>query len=310
MAYLKSAEITRYSVENGKKRVSEHFIVNLETALGGDAQANVLLQPYDVLNIRRVSNWRAAAQVVVDGEVAHPGAYPVEEGETLSSLLKRVGGFTDKAYLPAVIFTRESVRLEQERQAEELAQRMDSELAAQQQAVTSVRDDSLRSKQLQALEAGKRLLQKFRATQATGRVVIRMDEIAKLEGSEFDVKLRSGDRILVPKRPDEVLVVGEVYNHSAVLFDPDYSREDYLRQAGVTRMADTSAIYLVRADGRVETGNGGWFALSSKIQPGDTIVVPQDLERMNALDVALDWSRVTMQLGTTLAAMKTVGILK
>jgi len=67
----------------------------------------------------------------------------------------------------------------------------------------------------------------------------------------------------------------------------------------------------VRADGRVETQGGGWFSGSlGKILPGDTIVVPQDLERMNVLDVALDWSRVTMQLGTSLAAMKTVGILK
>ena len=122
--------------------------------------------------------------------------------------------------------------------------------------------------------------------------------------------MRDGDKLLVPKRPDEVLVVGEVYNHSAVLFDPGYSRADYVSQAGVTRMADASGIYLVRADGRVETGSGGWFSMQSAIQPGDTIVVPQDLERMNALDVALDWTRVTMQLGTTLAAMKTVGILK
>lgn len=310
MAYLKNAEVTRYTVENGNKRVSEHIAVNLEAVLGGDAQANLLLQPYDVLNIRRVSNWRVAEQVVVSGEVAHPGSYPIEEGESLSTLLKRVGGFTDQAYLRAAVFSRESVRQEQERQKEELAQRMDFELAAQQQIASDVRDASLRAQQESALESAKRLMQKFKSAESTGRIVIRLSEISKLEGSEFDVKLRNGDRLFVPKRPDEVLVVGEVYNHSAVLFDPDYSRDDYLRQAGPTRIADTSAIYLVRADGSIEVGSGGWFSSSSKIQPGDTIVVPQDLERMNALDIALDWSRVTMQLGTTLAAMKTVGILK
>ncbi len=309
MAYLKSAEITRYKLEDGVKRVSDHFTVSLEQALNGDAQANVLLQPYDVLTIRRVSNWRPAEQVVVDGEVIHPGAYPVEEGETLSSLLKRVSGFTDRAYLPAAVFTRESVRLEQQKQAEELAQRMDAELSAQQEGVTSLRDEMLRAKKQQAIEAGKRLLEKFRATQATGRVVIRLADIAKLEGSEFDVKLRDGDRLLIPKRPDEVMVVGEVYNHAAVLYDPDMSESDYVKQAGLTRMADASGIYVVRADGRVDMGRG-WFSSSLGIQPGDTIVVPQDLERMNALDVALDWTRVTMQLGTTIAAMKTVGVFK
>lgn len=310
MAYLKDAEITRYSVENGQKRVSDHFSVNLAAAMSGNAQANVVLQPYDVLNIRRLSNWLPAEQVVVTGEVAHPGAYPIEDGETLSSLLKRVGGFTDKAYLPAVVFTRESVRLEQQKQADELAQRMDAELTARQDAVTQLRDDLLRARQQQALEAGKRLLEKFKSTQATGRVVIRMADVAKLEGTEYDVKLRSGDQFIVPKRPDEVLVVGEVYNHSAVLFDPDSSRDDYLKQAGLTRMADASSIYLVRVDGRVETGSGGWFSSQGKIQAGDTIVVPQDLERMNMLDAVLDWSRATMQIGITLAAMKTIGVIK
>jgi polysaccharide export outer membrane protein len=310
MAFLKQAEITRYSVENGVKRVSDHIAVNLEAALKGEEQANVLLQPYDVLNVRRVSNWRAAEQVVVSGEIVHPGTYPIEEGETLSSLLKRVGGFTNQAYLPAVVFTRESVRLEQQKQAEELAQRMEAELSVRQEAIGSLRDESLRAKQQQALEAGKRLLEQFKTAQATGRLVIRLEDIAQLEGTEYDVKLRSGDKLLVPKRPDEVLVVGEVYNHSAVLFNSNYSQADYVSQAGVTRMADTSAIYVVRANGQVEAGNGGWFSMQAAIQPGDTIVVPPDLERMNALDAALDWSRVTMQLGTSIAAMKTIGVFQ
>lgn len=311
MAYVKSAEITRYQVENGVKRVSEHFTVNLEAALRGDAQANVLLQPYDVLTIRRLANWRNAEQVTVEGEVLHPGSYPVEEGETLSSLLKRVGGFTDRAYLQAVVFTRESVRLEQQRQMDELAQRTQSELATAEQTVTSTRDDVLRARQQQALEAGKRLLAQLRQAQATGRVVIELKDAEKLAGTEFDIKLRNGDRLIVPKRPDEVLVVGEVYNRTAVLFDPDYSRDDYVRQAGLTRMADAENIYIVRANGRVDTGSRGWFSsFGQSIQPGDTIVVPPDLERMNALDVVLDWSRATMQIGTSLAALKTVGILK
>lgn len=311
MAYLKQGEITRYKVENGQKRVSEHFPVDLEAALRGGADANIVLQPFDVLNVRRVANWRAAEQVRVEGEVLHPGSYPIDEGETLSSLMQRVGGFTEKAYLRAAVFTRESVRLEQQKQIDELVRRMDSELAARETAVTTLRDAALQAQQQQALESGKRLLAKFRTAQATGRVTINLSDITRLKGGEFDVKLRDSDRLVIPKRPDEVLVVGEVYTNAAVVYNPDYESRDYLEQAGPTRMADPSSIYLVRADGRVETQGSGWFGGSlGKVLPGDTIVVPQDLERMNALDIALDWSRVTMQLGTSLAAMKTVGILK
>lgn len=311
MAYLGQAELTRYRVENGQKRVSEHFPVDLTAAMNGDAAANIVLQPYDVLNVRRVSNWRQAEMVSVQGEVMHPGGYPIEEGETLSSLLKRVGGYTDKAYLRAAVFTRESVRLEQQRQINDLVRRMESELAGRQTIATSLRDAALQAQQQQALEAGKRLLDSFKEVRATGRMVIKLADIKLLEGTEFDLKLRGGDALSVPKKPDEVMVVGEVYNNVAVLYDPDYDSDDYLRQVGVTRMADVSGVYLVRADGRVDTSSGGWFSASlGDIEPGDTIVVPQDLQRMNVLDIALDWTRVTMQLGTSLAAMKTVGILK
>ena len=310
MAFLRQAEITRYKVENGQKRVSEHFPVDLTAVMNGDQAADILLQPYDVLNVRRVANWRQAEMVTVQGEVMHPGVYPIEEGETLESLIKRVGGYTDKAYLRAAVFTRESVRTEQQRQVDELVRRMDSELAARQTAVTSLRDAALQAQQQQALEAGKRLLDKMRNAQATGRLVVSLSNEPK-KSEDKDIKLRGGDTLYIPKRPDEVMVVGEVYNTAAILFDEDYDSGDYLRQAGVTRMADTSGIYLVRADGSVDVSSNGWFSSTiSDIQPGDTIVVPQDLERMNALDIALDWSRVTMQLGTSLAAMKTVGILK
>lgn len=310
MAFLRQAEITRYKVENGQKRVSEHFPVDLTAVMNGDEAANIVLQPYDVLNVRRVSNWRPAEMVSVQGEVMHPGAYPIEEGETLASLIKRVGGFTDKAYLRAAVFTRQSVRAEQQRQIDDLVRRMDSEIAARQTAVTSLRDAALQAQQQQALEAGKRLLDKLRGAQATGRLVVSLSR-EQNQGADKDIKLRGGDTLYIPKQPDEVMVVGEVYNTAAILYDEDYDSGDYLRQAGVTRMADTSAIYLVRADGSVDVSSSGWFSSSiSDIKPGDTIVVPQDLERMNALDIALDWSRVTMQLGTSLAAMKTVGILK
>jgi polysaccharide export outer membrane protein len=310
-AYLHQAEVTRYKVEDGQKRVSEHFPVDLAAVMNGDEAANIVLQPYDVLNVRRVANWRAAEMVDVQGEVMHPGAYPIEEGETLESLIKRVGGYTDKAYLRAAVFTRESVRAEQQKQVDELVRRMDSELAARQTAVTSLRDAALQAQQQQALEAGKRLLDKMRNAQATGRMVISLSKDVQQKNTDKGIKLRGGDTLYIPKQPDEVMVVGEVYNTAAILYDEDYDSSDYLRQAGITRMADPSSIYLVRADGTVDVSSSGWFSSSiGDIQPGDTIVVPQDLERMNALDIALDWSRVTMQLGTSLAAMKTVGILK
>jgi polysaccharide export outer membrane protein len=309
-AYLQNAEITRYEIENGIKRVSSHFAVNLEAALKGEQQADIMLQPYDVLNIRSISNWRTAEKVEVKGEVLHPGNYPVEEGETLSSLLQRVGGFTDKAYLRAAVFTRESIRAEQQREMDEMASRIEREIAIMDEASAQTRDDIIRNRQAAALDASRRLLGQLKSARATGRMVIELHDIEALKGTPYDVQLRDGDRLFVPKRPNEVLVVGDVYNRSALLHNPDYGFDDYIDEAGATRTADVDSAYIVRADGRVEM-RGGWFNFASNnLQPGDTIVVPPDLERSQLLDSLLDWGRAMSQIAITLAAMKSIGAIQ
>jgi protein involved in polysaccharide export with SLBB domain len=306
--FMKKAEITRYKIEGAEKRVSQRIELDLGAAMQGDAASNVLLQPHDVLMVRRLSNWRAAEKIEVRGEVLHPGIYPVEEGERLSTVLERVGGYTKEAFLTGAVFIRESVRQEQQKQLNELVRRMESETAQLDIPVASLRDEVLRSHREQALETSKRLLAQLKSVNATGRMVIELSAIENLKDSGFDIQLRDGDKLYIPKQPDEVLVVGEVYNQSALLYHSSKDYKDYLNEAAPTRMADKGAIYFVRANGKVEADIGGWFV--DNIGPGDTIVVPQELDHINLLDVALDWSRATMQIGTSIAAMKAIGVFK
>ena len=128
-AYLEQAEVTRYSVEGGKRRVSRHIQVNLAEALRGENGSDIELEPYDVLTVRRMSNWRDIEHASVSGEVNFPGSYPIEVGERLSSLFARIGGFTSNAYLAAAVFSRESLRKEQQKKMEEIASGVESEIA-------------------------------------------------------------------------------------------------------------------------------------------------------------------------------------
>lgn len=315
MAFLGRAEVTRYKVINGERRESDHIEIDLNAALGGEQRSNILLEPYDTLTVRRLSNWRAAEQVTVQGEVMHPGAYPIEEGEHLSSLLRRVGSFTRDAYLPAAVFTRESVKVEQQKQLDDLVQQMEREVAQMEQPVAALQDATYKANRQEGLDVAKRMLAQLKSVRATGRMVIELADAAKLEGKPYDLRLRAGDKLIVPKRPDEVLVLGEVYNQAAQLHSPRMSRDDYVRQAGPTRMADQDAIYIVRANGQVDAAgggwwSGGWWSGSSNINPGDTIVVPLNMERMSLLGIVLDWSRAMMQIGSSLAAMKVVGVFQ
>lgn len=310
-AFLARAEITRYAVENGEKRSSKHIEIDLTAAMKGVEQSNILLEPYDVLMVRRLTNWRPAEQIEIAGEVMHPGSYPAEEGERLSDLLQRVGGFTEDAYLPAAVFVRESIRVAQQKQLDDLVQRMEAEVAQVSVSAGALRDETLRLHRQEGIDKSNKLLAQLKEVRATGRMVIELDDAAKLRGGFQDITLRAGDKLFVPKRPDEVTVLGEVYNQIAMLFNPRLSRDEYVRQAGPTRMADMDAIYVVRANGLVETSNSsGWFSSSGNVGPGDTVIVPLQLDHMNYLDMALDWSRAMMQIGVSIAAGKAVGVFK
>jgi len=122
------------------------------------------------------------------------------------------------------------------------------------------------------------------------------------------LKLLDADVLYIPKKPDQILVMGEVYSPSAMLYHKKMRRDDFIDQAGgLTSMADEDRIYIVRANGFVDVKNG--WSTGHHIYPGDTIVVPQNLETFNLLDSTLDWSKVLMQIGIITASMVTVGIL-
>ena len=312
-SYLKVAELTRYEVIDAQRRQGSHFEVNLADAIAGDPNANILLKPHDELFIRTISNWRANAQIDIKGEIKYPGKYSFQEGEHLSSVLQRAGGYTDQAYLNAAIFTRESVRQDQQKQITDLARRADAEISRMQDSAGLLKDDILRARALGKIESAQRIADQLKSVQATGRIVIELSDIQKLKGTSFDIALRDGDKLIVPKRPDEIMVLGEVYNQTAFVYRDGMKRDDYLAMAGgPDRNADIEHMYVVRANGMVDAGKKGWFGsdTTAAIEPGDTIIVPQEVAQFNMLDSALDWSRVVMQFGISLAAMKTIGVFQ
>jgi len=305
-ALAEKAELTRFNVIDGQKRESVHIEVDLRGALAGDEEANIKLQPYDVITIRQLSNWRAAEHIMLSGEMMFPGTYPIEDGEKLADLIVRSGGFTDKAYLQAAVFTRESIRQEQQKQIDDMTSRMEVEIAQEEVSINTLSDAQLIKHKQSALEAAKRVLAQMKATKATGRLVIKLKDIKGLKNSDFNLTLRDGDTLYVPKQPDQVMILGQVYNTAALLYRKKYDLEDYIDAAGgMTRQADEGRAYVVRANGFVQRASS-WG--STRVYPGDAIVVPEKIDQFNLLDSTLDWSRVLMQVGVGLASMKTIGI--
>jgi protein involved in polysaccharide export with SLBB domain len=290
-AYGGTAELTRYQVTNGESRRTELIKVNLAAVLRGDPAANLRLEPFDTLSIKEIVSWTDQEAIVLRGQVKFPGRYSVKPGETLKSVLQRAGGLTQFAFPEGSVFTRKELREREQKELDMLAQRMQSDIAfvALQGSVAG------QGGAANALVVGQSLLSQLRAARAVGRLVINVPAILRSPvGSQYDVELRDGDDLIVPRAQQQVTVIGEVQTVTSHLFRPGLSRDGYIGLSGGTTVrADKGRIYVVRADGSVVSEGSRWFSSSATIEPGDTIVVPLNAEHIPPLPF---WQAVTQIL--------------
>lgn len=302
-AYTLKAEVVRYNAAGGQRRDAQVIDVNLDAILRGNDAADLLLEEHDNLRISRVPEWESPATVQLQGEVTFPGSYRIRRGETLSVLLERAGGLTDNAFPEGAVFLREELREREQEQIDVLIRRLEADL-------TSLSLQNVDTSGDETLSTGQTLLAQLRATEAVGRLVIDLEQIASNGGGNTlvaDLELREGDRLLVPKKSQAVTVIGETQQSASHLYQPGLSRQDYIDlSGGVTRRADERLIYVVRASGAVVSGNRSrWFGRSggTDIRPGDTIVVPIEVDKTRALTVWTGVTQILYQAAIAIAAV-------
>lgn len=302
-AYGARAELTRYEIVDGHSRQAELIEIDLDRVLAGDPAANIPLKPFDYVVIKEVPLWGVQEEVEIRGEVRFPGRYPIQRGETLKSLMERAGGLTELAFPQGTIFTREELKERERQQLQTLATRMESDLA--QFSLMTAQEAGKDAGE--ALTVGQSLLAHVREAKPVGRLVIDLNRSMNARpGSELDIVLKNGDRVLVPRVTQEVTVIGEVQSVTSHLYRANLSRDDYIAMSGgLTPRADADHIYVVRADGSVVTRSGSrWFNPSGvDIRPGDTIVAPLDTERMRPLPFWTGVMSIVYQLAVSAAAI-------
>lgn len=295
-AYRNTAELTRSEIVSGEYRQLGTLEIDFEAVLAGNSSANIPLKPFDYLVIKELPQWSEQEVVTLTGEVRFPGKYPIRRGESLSSLLKRAGGLTPLAFSEGSVFTRETLRVREQKQIEQLADRLQGDLAALALQATQPTGPTSTGAQsaAQAIAVGESLLDSLRELEPVGRLVIDLDRvIASRPGSQDDIVLKGGDRLIVPAQMQEVTVLGEVQSGTSHLWDPGLKRDDYIRMSGgITQKADKKRIYVVRANGSVISGSSRRWSRGDAdvIRPGDAIVVPLDTERMLPLPM---WTAIT-----------------
>jgi protein involved in polysaccharide export with SLBB domain len=287
---------------------------------------NLQLQPGDTVTIFSQSDVAvpmAKRQVFVriEGEVKVPGVYQMAASDTLQTLLAKAGGPTSNAYLFGTEFYREEARKEQQVNLQRAADRLENQMRSEQATeaanlrAMSPADAAAASAQF---ESERRLAQeriaRFRKLEPSGRIAFGLDPNDRSFAHLPQVTLHNGDRLVVPSKPAFVHVFGAVNVEASPLWKPNTRVKDYLQVAGTTTEADVDNVFVMRVDGTiVSSASNGWFmgkVGGVEIMPGDTIVVPEKIDRQTAWSKftqgAREWTQILANLGFGAAAIKTL----
>lgn len=302
-ALMARFEVARYYTE-GYERKRNVLALDMNKAL----KLKVKIYPDDEITIFPIANWNEKKYVELKGLVRYPGKYPIEDGEKLSSVIERAGGFLSNAFIEGAVFTREEVRLLQEKRLEESLDRLNSQIVKSSASAKGLSDNKEESeKKLQTI---KQLENEAKRNKPIGRVSLNLYyDLNRFKNSVYDITLKNKDTLYIPSLNDTVSVVGEVLNQNTFVYNKELSADDYLSKAGgITELANEEYIYIVKANGETVKFESNYFWDNDKnIFKGDTVVVPLEFDAYSDMKFAKDVSQILYQFAITAASLKTVG---
>ena len=297
-ALLLEGEITRYSTSEQGTGQTRVLTFNPADVLNG--QANIALQGRDRILIKGVPDFAKPRSVTLAGEVLYPGEYTFRDGETLKDVLVRAGGLTNNAFPKGAVFTRQKLRQLEAQRLQEAEERLQGDLLGVQ-----LEGDNVGGQSSQRVQQVQDLLEDVQSSRPVGRMVI--DLAAVTADQDYNpIRLQDGDRLTVPSIPQAVTVFGEVQFPTSHLHQPGLTVDDYIeRSGGPTRQADESRVYVVKADGSVMLPDQSrWFGgRSEQLKPGDTVIMPIDVDRLNQLELWTNVSQIVYQMALGAAAV-------
>lgn len=235
---------------------------------------DMILQAGDTLFVKREPKLTEKKMVTIKGQVRFPGTYPILEGEHLSDLIQRAGGYDKDAFLPGAVFNRISIKEVQEKMRKRFIEREQRTLLEEQQAIL-LRAGSATSADAitQSVRTRMEMMDLISGADIEGRMVIALLPLEQLRHTRYDIPMEDGDSLTIPEPPSAVTVIGSVNNPTSVPFDVGKGIDYYIQKTGgITKHADKAGIYVIRANGEAINK----FMMAKYIERGDTIVIPQE----------------------------------
>jgi protein involved in polysaccharide export with SLBB domain len=252
--------------------------------------------PRDQITVR--SDFKAAEAVTLAGEFKLPGMYTIQPGDRLSTVIKRAGGFTDKAYLKGAVFIRRSVAERERERLDSFMKELEEKMLSEERVVFSNSQQTM-TKYDQDAQRRRNQLQVIASKVVLGRVVVDLNSLA---GTEDDLVLHDGDSLTVQRPPAEVIVLGSVRNPTSVVHKKNKEPMYYIdRTGGFAKGADKKEMFVLKVDGSALSD----IEKLKGVDPGDTIIIPPKVKTRDYSWIA-EVATITSQSLISLAALMVI----
>ena len=268
-----SRRIIDPKAKEGSTTISKTYTFELKEGFVIDGQPGFILEPYDIVQIRRSPTYMEPRNIFVEGEVQFGGVITLStKNQRLSDAIKAAGGFTDEAYVKGARLVR-TVTEDERNRATDLMRQIKN---------TGEQKDTIQTSQLNLFK--------------TYTVGINLDKAIENPGGDYDLVLRDGDRIIVPEYNGTVKISGNVQFPNTVAFNEKKGYKWYINKAGgFGNRAKKSKTFIIYQNGTMaEVGRG------TKVEPGCEIVVPTKAKKDMA--AVTQWLSIGSSV-TGLAAM-------
>jgi len=241
--------------------------------------------------------------VSLEGAFQNPGIYGVKQGERLSEVIKRAGGFKTNAYSYGGILARKSVAQKEKIAFMKSADQLEQSIAT---AISSGRISSTGGDPTLALTSISRLINDLENIDPVGRVVTEFDLDILERFPEKDLTLEAGDRIFIPDRPSTITVSGQVLSPTSFTFNPSYNVKNYIDQAGgYSEEADKNRTLVIYPNGMTSRVRN--WPNSPDLAPGSTLIVPRDPNPFDWLVFSQVLFPIISNFATSAAAIAALG---
>ena len=248
-----------------------------------------IAQKYNTVSFKSPQN--DLISVSVNGAVEFPGSYTLNDDATIEDLYQLIGNFKSQAYLDGIILTRESIRQRQLKAIQKSKEDLNKALLTSSQKGEDIDINIIRA------------LSETINPENLGRLA---GDFSPNSGASINTVLFDGDKIIVPKRPNVISVIGEVLNPVAFAYSKDMNIRDAINMAGgYQQYADKKRVYVIRASGIVDKSPRNIFAGNISLNPGDTIVVPRKIITNNpGIDALVPVTQILSDIAFSAAALE------